>query len=103
LTKCFACSFILEGILRFEDASWSFIEDVSRFYLYALESESDSLTLEIYFHAEKPKLVLEFFIPNKYANLLAIPNKVVLGSSCLKTNNVKIVLLAGKLFGQRHV
>jgi hypothetical protein len=104
LTKCFACSFILEGILRFEDASWTFVKDVSRVYLYALENESDSLTLEIYFHADRPKLVLEFFTAGECANFPVVPGKAVyLGSSCLKTNNAKIIHLTWKLFGRGHV
>jgi len=102
-TKCVSCSFILEGILRFENGTWTFAKDVSRVYLYALGSEGDSLTLEIYFHAERPKLLLELFIPGEYASLGAISGKVASGGSCSKTNHVKIVHLAGKLFSQGHV
>jgi hypothetical protein len=61
---CAACSFILEGIRHFEDETWKFAKDVSRVYLYALASEDDSLTVEIYFHADRPKLVLEYFRTN---------------------------------------
>jgi hypothetical protein len=60
--KCIACAFILEGILRFEDETWTFAKDTSRVYLYALEGEGDSLTLEVYFKDDRPKLMLEFFV-----------------------------------------
>lgn len=59
--NCDVCLVVIQGILLFEDATWSLKEDVSRVYLYALSGEQDTLTLEVYFHAERPKLVLEYF------------------------------------------
>ena len=59
--SCDICSFIVEGIRHFEDASWSLERDVSRIYLYGLSSRGDSLTVELYFRNDRPKIVLEFF------------------------------------------
>jgi hypothetical protein len=60
-SRCASCSFIVEGILKFEDATWTLAKDVSRVYLYALSDRFESLTLELYFYKERPKLVLEFY------------------------------------------
>ena len=59
--RCDVCSFIVDGILRFEDPTWTLEKDVSRLYLYALSERGDTLSVELYFRTEKPKLVLEFF------------------------------------------
>ena len=59
--RCDVCSFIVDGILRFEDPTWTLEKDVSRLYLYALSERDDTLSVDIYFRTEKPKLVLEFF------------------------------------------
>jgi hypothetical protein len=64
--KCISCAFILEGVLRFEDESWSFDKDVTRAYVYGLGIENDSLSMELYFNDERPKLVLEFFHRDKW-------------------------------------
>jgi hypothetical protein len=61
LRHCSVCSFVLKGILLYEDGTWTMRDDVSLVYLYAMSKRGDSLTLEIYFRTEKPKLVLEFF------------------------------------------
>lgn len=66
--NCFACSTILEGIRRFEDGTWTFAEDISRVYVYALGGKNDSLTAEIYYRADKPKLMLEFFVAGECAD-----------------------------------
>jgi hypothetical protein len=58
---CKICSFIVDGILLYEDSTWTIGEDVSLAYLYALSNRGDTLTLEIYFRTERPKLVLEYF------------------------------------------
>jgi len=58
---CSICSFVVEGILSFEDNTWTLRHDVSRVFLYALSNTGDSLTVELYFRSERPKLVLEFF------------------------------------------
>lgn len=61
--KCISCALILEGILCFEDESWSFNTGVIRVYAYAHSSaiEDDTLSVELYFNDERPKLILEFF------------------------------------------
>lgn len=59
--SCSICSLIVDGIRRFENASWSLRNDVSRVYLYALSSKGESLTAEVYFRTDRPKLVLEFY------------------------------------------
>ncbi|KAJ8112821.1 hypothetical protein OPT61_g4899 [Boeremia exigua] len=59
--SCDICSLIVEGVRQFEDASWSLGKDVSRVYIYALSNRGDSLTAEVYFHTDRPKLVLEFY------------------------------------------
>ena len=59
--SCDICSLIVEGIRQFENASWSLRKDVSRVYMYALSSRGDSLTVEVYFRTDRPKLVLEFY------------------------------------------
>jgi hypothetical protein len=37
------------------------MKDVSRVYMYGLSNKGDSLTVEVYFRTDKPKLVLEFY------------------------------------------
>ncbi|XTI93725.1 HET-domain-containing protein [Cenococcum geophilum] len=64
ISSCDICSFIVEGIRHFEDASWSLKRDVSRVYVYALSSRGDSLTVELYFRTDRSKLVLEFYHTN---------------------------------------
>ncbi|KAK7966438.1 uncharacterized protein PG986_000715 [Apiospora aurea] len=44
-----------------ENDRWS-LKDVSTIYGYGFRSEDDTLTLEIYFVQERPKIVLEFFV-----------------------------------------
>lgn len=102
--RCVTCSFILEGILHFEDGTWTFMKDVSRVYLYALGSEGDTLTLEIYFLSERPKLILEFFVlRGECESLEAISSKVISAGSYLKTNHEKGIHFVRKLFNQGHV
>ena len=64
ISSCNICSFIVEGIRHFEDASWSLKRDISRVYVYALSSRGDSLTVELYFRTDRSKLVLEFYHTN---------------------------------------
>jgi hypothetical protein len=59
--SCDICSFIVKGIRHFENRFWSLKGDVSRIYVYALSSRGDSLTVELYFHTDRPKFVLEFY------------------------------------------
>lgn len=47
-----------------QDNTWSFAADVSRVYGYGLATESDTLTLEVYFIDSRPRLMLEFFHRN---------------------------------------
>ncbi|TVY88520.1 hypothetical protein LAWI1_G007433 [Lachnellula willkommii] len=58
--KCPACNVILAGILHSEDG-WTFAEDVTHIYVFALAKEEDSLSLELYFRDDRPKVVLEFY------------------------------------------
>jgi hypothetical protein len=48
-----------------EDDTWTFAKEVSRVYLRALETEIDTLTLEIYFSDDRSKLIMEFFVPGE--------------------------------------
>lgn len=59
--SCDICSLIVGGVRQFEDTSWSLEKDVSRVYIYALSNRGDSLTAELYFRTDRPKLVLEFY------------------------------------------
>lgn len=63
LTGCLFCSLILESIQRFEGSSWSFDEAVTRVYVYGLceANHNETLSLEIYFQDDRPKLTLELF------------------------------------------
>jgi hypothetical protein len=58
--KCPACQVILAGIQRSEDG-WTLAEDVARTYVYGLANKEDSLSLEIYFRDDRPKVILEFY------------------------------------------
>lgn len=60
VSQCLVCKVLLDGILRFE-GPWKLNEDVTRIYLIGLTRQEDSLTLEIYFSDDRPKLVLEFY------------------------------------------
>jgi hypothetical protein len=61
-TKCVACKLLLDGILRFEEESWNFSRDVTRVYANGLtKKQSDTLSVEVYFNDDRPKLVLEFY------------------------------------------
>jgi hypothetical protein len=60
-SSCDICHYIADGIHQFEDHSWSLKKDVSQIYLYALSNRGDSLTIELYFRNDRPKLVLEFY------------------------------------------
>lgn len=44
-----------------QDDTWSFTATVSRVYGYRLATETDTLTLEVYFIDERPRMMLEFF------------------------------------------
>lgn len=58
--KCPACNVILAGILHSEDG-WTFAEDVTHIYVFGLAKKEDSLSLELYFRDDRPKVVLEFY------------------------------------------
>lgn len=58
--KCTACIVILAGIRHSEDG-WTLAENVTRIYVFALAKEGDSLSLELYFKDDRPKVVLEFY------------------------------------------
>ncbi|KAH8782076.1 heterokaryon incompatibility protein-domain-containing protein [Hyaloscypha finlandica] len=58
--KCPACDVILAGILHSEDG-WTLAEDVTHIYVFGLAKEEDSLSLELYFRDDRPKVVLEFY------------------------------------------
>jgi hypothetical protein len=47
-----------------QDYTWSFAADISSVYGYGLARESDTLTLEVYFIDNRPRLVLELFHTN---------------------------------------
>jgi len=59
--ECQSCAILLNGISLMQDNTWSFAADVSRVYGYGLATESDTLTLEVYFIDSRPRLMLEFF------------------------------------------
>lgn len=52
---------LLEGIRQFEDSSWHFEQDVSRVYVYGLSKTPDTLSAEVYYKDDRPKLILEFY------------------------------------------
>jgi hypothetical protein len=58
--KCPACNVILAGILHSEDG-WTLAEDVTHIYVFGLAKKEDSLSLELYFRDDRPKVVLEFY------------------------------------------
>lgn len=59
--RCRSCDFLMRGILLMQDDTWSFTATVSRVYGYGLATETDTLTLEVYFIDERPRMMLEFF------------------------------------------
>jgi hypothetical protein len=58
--KCPACNVILAGILNSEDG-WKLAEDVTHIYVFGLAKKEDSLSLELYFRDDRPKVVLELY------------------------------------------
>ncbi|TVY22392.1 hypothetical protein LHYA1_G008428 [Lachnellula hyalina] len=58
--KCPACNVILAGILQSEDG-WTLAGDITHIYVFALAKNEDSLSLELYFRDDRPKVVLEFY------------------------------------------
>ncbi|KAK4441926.1 heterokaryon incompatibility protein-domain-containing protein [Podospora aff. communis PSN243] len=58
---CQPCKVLLEGVQEMQNGAWSFAQDVSKVYGYALSSQNDTLTLELYFRDERPRITLEFF------------------------------------------
>jgi hypothetical protein len=61
---CSSCTVILDGIRESETHSWSFEQHVRQVYARCRgthNQKSDSLSLEIYFKDDRPKLELEFF------------------------------------------
>jgi hypothetical protein len=61
---CVSCAVILKGLSAAESGTWSFKDDIRRVYARCRSSSTkipDSLTVEIYFADERPKLELEFF------------------------------------------
>lgn len=64
-TKCLACNLLLNGVLSFKNEPWDFVDDVSRCYVYGLKDEG-SLSMELYFKNERPKLILEFYSSMSY-------------------------------------
>lgn len=63
--RCRSCDFLMRGILLMQDETWSFTGTVSRVYGYGLATETDTLTLEVYFIDERPRMMLEFFCVNR--------------------------------------
>ncbi|KAI1302226.1 HET-domain-containing protein [Xylaria venustula] len=60
--NCFSCAILLKGIILMQAEGWSFEHDVSKVYGYGIALETDTLALEIYFHDERPRIILEYFI-----------------------------------------
>lgn len=61
---CDSCTVILEGLRQVESNEWTFQRDVRRVYARCCsirKSYHDSLTLEVYFVDDRPKIELEFF------------------------------------------
>lgn len=52
-----------------QDNDWSFESDVSRVYGYGLATKSETLTLEVYFIEDRPRLILEFFYVDRSGEL----------------------------------
>lgn len=59
--QCQSCTILLDGISLMQDDTWSFTADVSKVYGYGLATESDTLTFEVYFIDNRPRVMLEFF------------------------------------------
>jgi len=59
--KCEICDTLLNGISEMQDGTWWFVDDVSRVYGYAFTCENATLTLEIYFSDDRPRVTLEFY------------------------------------------
>lgn len=59
-TQCPACNVILAGIQHSEDG-WTLAEDVTRIYVFGLANKEDSLSLELYFKDDRPKVILEVY------------------------------------------
>jgi len=70
--KCLACKILLDGVLRFEGHDWIFSNDISRIYAHGSPNGKDSLTLELHFKDERPKLDLEFYDKCEESNSEAI-------------------------------
>ncbi|CZR68732.1 uncharacterized protein PAC_18631 [Phialocephala subalpina] len=62
IKECGSCMTILEGLLCFEDETWSFEDDVRLVYATALGGNDETLSLELYFCDDRPKLLLEFLL-----------------------------------------
>ncbi|KAF8851360.1 HET-domain-containing protein [Acephala macrosclerotiorum] len=58
---CSSCTLILEGLRCYENETWLFEHDVRRVYARCLGKDDESLSLEVFFCDDRPKLVLEFF------------------------------------------
>ena len=72
VTRCISCSLLLEGIVCFEDATWSFSEHVVHVYGYGLGGPEETLAVELYFIDERPKLTVEFFHPQNGMSVLGL-------------------------------
>ena len=59
-TTCAPCCLILEAIERTVSTPEA---DIRRIYIYGLATEFDTLTLQLYFVDDRPKLILEIFHP----------------------------------------
>lgn len=62
--ECTACGIMMEGISRFEDGAWAFIQDVRAVNAQCLADNNESLSLTLYFHDDRPRLAIEFFYKN---------------------------------------
>lgn len=58
---CQSCTLILTGVRSFQNLAWNFENDVTRVYVYGLSTSRDTLSAEIYYKDDRPKLVLEFY------------------------------------------
>lgn len=70
--RCRSCDFLMRGILLMQDDTWSFIANVSRVYGYGLATEMDTLTLEVYFIDERPRMMLEFFCVDRDGEFISL-------------------------------
>ncbi|KAF2245985.1 HET-domain-containing protein [Trematosphaeria pertusa] len=79
---CDSCMVILEGLRQSQTREWSFQRDVRRVYARCHSKRSnyaESLSLEIYFVDDRPKLELEFYSLQPHAWKAVLPRPSISG------------------------